>query len=525
MPIKLLAWAALFFATMARPAQAAWLEASSENFVIYADQKPEEIKQFSDQLERFHHAMGYVLSVEMEPPSPSNRVTVYVVRSDKDVRRLQGGDSKYTYAFYVPRAGDAFAIVPRVKTSNTTLDMPMLALLHEYAHHYLISTSSYGMPLWFSEGAAEFFASAQFRKNGNVGLGMPARHRAGDLMYGDVIPVAQILNSGHYPKSASQGAAFYGRSWLLYHYLTFSKERPGQLAIYLRLLRSGKSLTEAATGAFGDLNALQRDLDKYLGQSRMTYLELPAATLKPGPVSVRALSEGEAAAMPLRIELKNRPSPEELETLVADLRALAPRYPNDAALHATLAEAELEAGHEDAALAAANTALALDDRQVSAYLAKGKALFRKAESAPDASAAYAEARRPFIELNRFENNHPLPLQYFYRSFLEQGRRPTENAVAGLERAVVLAPFDQNLRTMLVMQLLRDQRYDDALINLGPLAFDPHGGPSATWAQSLRDRIEAHDRSQPLDVDALLQDLAAAQAEDVGDEGGENIRGN
>ncbi|MCW2380776.1 MULTISPECIES: hypothetical protein [unclassified Sphingobium] len=76
MPIKLLAWAALFFATMASPAQAAWLEASSENFVIYADQKPEEIKQFSDQLERFHHAMGYVLSVEMEPPSPSNRVTV-----------------------------------------------------------------------------------------------------------------------------------------------------------------------------------------------------------------------------------------------------------------------------------------------------------------------------------------------------------------------------------------------------------------------------------------------------------------
>ncbi|MCW2380775.1 MULTISPECIES: hypothetical protein [unclassified Sphingobium] len=448
------------------------------------------------------------------------------MRSDKDVRRLQGGKSQSTYAFYVPRAGDAFAIVPRVKTSNSLLDMPMIALLHEYAHHYLISTSSFGTPRWFSEGAAEFFASAQFRKNGNVGLGMPARHRAGELIYGDFIPVEQILEAGRYrDKSASRGTSFYGRSWLLFHYLTFSKDRPGQLATYQRLLRSGKSLTDAATSAFGDLNALQRDLNQYLGKSRMTYLELPAAALKPGPVSVRALSEGEAAAMPLRIELKNRPSPEELETLVADLRALAPRYPNDAALHATLAEAELEAGNEDAALAAANTALALDDRQVSAYLTKGKALFRKAESAPDASAAYAEARRPFIELNRVENNHPLPLQYFYRSFLEQGRRPTENAVAGLERAVVLAPFDQNLRTMLVMQLLRDQRYDDALINLGPLAFDPHGGPSAMWAQGLRDRIEAHDRSQPLDVDALLQDLAAAQAEDAGDEGGENIRGN
>jgi len=509
--------------TMTTPARAAWMEASSQHFVIYADEKPEELREFSEQLERFHHAMAYLLSVELEKPSPSNRVTVYVVRSDRDVRKLMGRSSSDVYAFYVPRAGDAFAIVPTVKTSYSTLDMPMIALLHEYAHHFLISTSSYAMPRWFSEGAAEFFASAQFRKNGNVALGMPARHRAGELLYGADVTAAELIDPERYRgKPGTTPNSFYGRSWLLYHYLTFSEERAGQFGTYLRLLRSGKSLAEAGETAFGDLNALQRDLDGYLRKRRMSAFELPADRLKPSPVSIRALTAGEAAAMPLRIRLKNRPSPEQLETLVGELRALAPQYPQDAAVLATLAQAEAEAGNDDAAIAAADAAIAIDAQQVSAYLVKGHALFRKAETAQDTSAAYSEARKPFLALNKLENNHPLPFQYFYRSFVEQGLEPTKNAIAGLERAVTLAPFDQNLRTTLVMQQLHDKRYDEAIINLGPLAFDPHGRGSATWAQGLRDRLQSRDPNEDLDIDALLNDLDAALAADEGAKAGEGV---
>lgn len=109
------------------------------------------------------------------------------------------------------------------------------------------------------------------------------------------------------------------------------------------------------------------------------------------------------------------------------------------------------------AIEAANSAIALDATNVDGYLVKGYALFRQAESAEDRTTAYAQARRPFLDLNKLENDHPIPLAYFYRSFLEQGQQPTENAINGLKGAVTIAPFDLNLRMMLATQQMQDKK--------------------------------------------------------------------
>jgi len=503
-------------------ARAEWMEASSQHFVIYADEKPEELREFSEQLERFHHAMALVLASTPAPPSPSNRVTIYVVRNDREVRKLLGGGSRDTYAFYRANAGDSFAIVPRVETRYGPLDMPMIALLHEYAHHFLISASSYAWPRWFTEGSAEFLSSAQFRKSGGVALGLPAAHRAGDLHYARDVTARELIDSDH--KRRRGWHAFYGKSWLLYHYLTFNSERKGQFATYLTLLRQGKSSAEAGEAAFGDLDQLERDIEIYLRQRRMTSFELPAETLQPGPVAIRTLSAGEAAAMPLRIRLKNRPSPEELETVLAELRAVATRHTGDPSVLATLAEAEFEAGNNTAAIAAADAALAIDPRHGEAHLNKGKALFRQAADASDPAAAYAEARRPFLALNALEHDHPLPLLYFYRSFTDQGLRPTENAIQALERAASLAPFDMGVRMTLAFQQIRDKRHDDAALNLAPIAFHPHGGGGAEVAQRLLDRLNDRDARDSIDLDALLSEFRtelAAEGAAEGEEGAED----
>src|SRR5690606_15998698 len=71
-------------------AQAEWLEASSAHFVVYADDSERDVRRFSEQLERFHAAMEIVTGLEGEPPSPSNRVTVFMVRNQRQVERLAG---------------------------------------------------------------------------------------------------------------------------------------------------------------------------------------------------------------------------------------------------------------------------------------------------------------------------------------------------------------------------------------------------------------------------------------------------
>ena len=108
---------------------------------------------------------------------------------------------------------------------------------------------------------------------------------------------------------------------------------------------------------------------------------------------------------------------------------------------AALAEAEFDAGNDDAAIAAADGALAIDPKQINAHIQKGYALAHKVESGALPKESWKDVRIQFIKANGVENDHPIPLVQFYLTYLKQGEPPTKNAIAGLEWALELAPFD------------------------------------------------------------------------------------
>ena len=152
-------WVGLLVCLGPRVAAAEWLEASSAHFVVYANDSESNLRTFSQQLERFHAAMAFLTATRAQDPSPSNRVNIYVVGSQSQVRRLYGDVRTDVVGFYQPRAGGSIAIVSNIKVSTNELDFSMIALLHEYAHHFMISSGGFPMPRWYSEGAAEFFSS------------------------------------------------------------------------------------------------------------------------------------------------------------------------------------------------------------------------------------------------------------------------------------------------------------------------------------------------------------------------------
>lgn len=511
----------LALAVLAMPAalQAKWLEASSSHFVIYADERPDEIRQFSEQLERFHGAMALLLRAERPLPSPSNRVTIYIVKSDSEVRRLFGLRERFVYAAYRARAGASLAIVPRVNARVGATDFSMIALLHEYAHHFQLSAAGFPLPRWFVEGHAEFFASAKFERDGSLSLGMPAGHRGPELLFAPDVHVRALLDpDGDRRRDRGRYDAYYGKSWLLYHYLTFSSERAGQLAQYVRLLQEGTGSAEAARSVFGDFGKLEQELEKYLRQRMMMSFRLPPSQLNPGPVAIRELGAGEAEMMPVRMRSHIGVTQEQAAGLLPEARAVAARHPRDAAVLAALAEAEHDAGHDDAAIAAADAAIALDPTQVNAYVQKGFSLFRKAGDAEDKAKAYRDARAPFLALNKLENDHPLPLIYYYMSFGRQGVKPAEVAVQALERAAEVAPFDLDLRRMLAYQQIADKRFEDAIANLAPIAYNPHGGEGAERSRRLLDRLRSGEDLDGLDPAAFgLDQPAADDGEPEGEE--------
>ena len=496
-------------------AQAAWMVSSSPHFVVYADTNEKNLRRFSQQLERYDAAMAVITGLKRDVPSPSNRVTVYLVGSEDKVRKLYGlANSKYIGGFYVPRAGGSIAIIPTVDTSSSgEADLSMIVLLHEYAHHFLISGSSFPSPKWLGEGAAEFFASASFSSEGGVGLGRPANHRAAELVYARDVTVLDLLDPDAYEKRRGKSKeydAFYGKSWLLYHYLVFEPTRNGQLAAYAKGLMAGKSSLEAGRAAFGDLDKLEKELDKYELRPRLYAFNLKPAALIIGQIDTRILSAGEAAILPVKIRSRRGVSDDAMaKAILAEARAVAAKYPKDPAVLSELAEALVDSNLDDEAIATANAALALDPNNVDVLLQKGLAMFAKAEEADDRAKAYRAAREPFLAVNAIEHDHPLPLMYYYLSFVRAGIKPTANAVAGLERATALAPFDLGLRMMTAIQCLRDGKRDEARAYLLPVAYNPHGEGAAAKAREMITRIDADPKWTGADLGLGIEDTDAA----------------
>lgn len=497
------AMAVAALAAAATPAAAEWYEASSEHFVIYADDRPADIKTFAANLERYHSAMVWVTGREAEAPSPSNRVVIYVVGGDRAMRSLSG--SSRIGGFYIPRAGGSRAFVQDIRNEKGYPDFSTIILLHEYAHHFLMSSSRFAKPRWFNEGAAEFYAAATFEADGGVWLGRPAMHRAGDFAFADPVHVRELIDPAVYEEKKVKGHdAFYAKSWLLYHYLTFDEVRKGQLNAYLANLFNGMEQKAAGEAAFGDLDKLERDLKAYARKPKMLSLDIPPTKLKTGTITLRPLTEGEAAMMPLQIRSQRGVDAEEAAVLLGEARLVAARFPDDPGVLTALAEAEFDAGNDAAAIAAADAAIARDPARANAYVQKGYALFRQAaETDGDArKAAYAAAIKPFIALNKLEPDHPLPLIYFFRAQVERGLPPNETARAALERAAVLAPFDHGLQINAGMMLAGEGKITIARGFIAPVAANPHGGVAAARAKQLIAAMADAPDDVPLDLTTL-----------------------
>jgi tetratricopeptide (TPR) repeat protein len=476
-------------------AQAAWLEASSAHFVVYAEDREDNLRAFAERLERYHAAMELVTGHKTSPPSPSNRLTVYVVKSEKEVRELAKSDDSNLEAFYLPRAGGSLAVVPPQGKADDD-GQSQTALLHEYAHHFLISASGFSMPLWFSEGAAEFFSAVSFKKDGGMGLGEPANGRIDELAFAKQITARDVLDTSTDATLGGSYLGFYAKSWQLYHYLIFDTQRDGQLAQYMAEMAAGMSSLDAATKVFGNLDTLEQELDLYARRKTLPSFAISPTGLRPGSIEIHPLTAGEAAIMPIRIRLRLDPDAEQVRDLLAQTRALATQFPSEPAVLSTLAEAEYDLGEDKEAITAADAAISADPARVDAYVQKGLALFHIAEGTGDAK-AYAAARSAFAALSEREPDHPLPLVYFFRSYLAQRQAPPPLAVQKMLRAVELAPFDLTLRMNLALQQLRQGEATAARENLRPVAYDPHGGALAAQARAVLARLDSGPGPQDL----------------------------
>jgi tetratricopeptide (TPR) repeat protein len=466
----------------ASQASAAWLRASSAHFVLYANMSEKDLREQAVQLERFDAMLRFFHSTRENPDAAFNRVTIYVVPDVDTIRRLT--NSRNAAGFYVPRVEGSVAFTPRATGDGSALDLnPRIVLQHEYAHHFLLGSYATAYPAWFSEGYAEFASTARKRDGANW-LGTAANHRAYSLMVGPGMSTAQLFAPP--PRmNGTQMEAIYSRGWLLTHYLLLDPDRQRQLATYIDLFNRGVPSVEAGTRAFGDLRKLDRALDSYLNQRRLTAVRLTDEQLGTPAVEVTPLTSGQAAMIDLRIRSTAGVDRKSATALYARAAPVAARYPGEAVVQGWFAEIAIDAGQLDAAEHAADAALAVDPRSSQALLYKARVLIARAALAKSTDAAQWDAARRFIlRANRVQNNDAAALALFYQSFIAQGIEPRTSAKQGLDRAVELVPQDPGTRYMAARQQILDDRVAEAKRTLRPLAANPHAGPDNPAARML-----------------------------------------
>ena len=472
-----LAWMFLLLCAPAA-AQAQWREASSKHFLVYSEGSASSLQDFATKLERFDKAMRLRLGFRDDDLGPGNRVTVFVVDDMAAVQRLARARGSGVAGFYSGRAGGSIAVVPRASGAGGLNDLdPAIILLHEYSHHMMLQSAAAAYPAWFREGFAEFYSTARFEKDGSIGFGAAANHRASSLVGMAPLPLELLFDPTRRKLTQEEWVAtIYGRGWLLTHYLTFERKRSGQLTAYLNAVNSGKGSLEAARATFGDLKVLDRELKTYLTRRTIPYLPMKAELLTIQPVTIRTLRPGETAIMDLRIRSQVGVTKDDAARVARAMRKAAAAWPSDPAVQAALAEAEFDAGDLDAADSAAARAIAADPKNINGLIYRAKVAFERAKASPaDGEAAWKAVRRLIGQANRADPDDPEPLILYYQSFAAQGVAPTALAVDGLLQAFALAPQDGGLRMNTARQLLVDGKAAQARRALAPIAYDPHGG--------------------------------------------------
>lgn len=459
------------FVALASPSHAEWVEAKSKHFTVYGNMKSSDLQSRTRQLEKFDALLRSIFNIKTD-----DMATIYYVASMGEVEKL--ARSRNVAGFYRADAQSAVAVIPE-KMPNMPNFMgsslsPERIMYHEYVHHMLLSNSGKFFPAWATEGLAELFATAKFSSNGDVIIGAPNVSRLDAIASQSRWSVRKLLENGTFSPGGDERIELYSRGWALCHYLLISGKRPGQFFKYVDAINSGVAPLKAGEDVFGNLEQLDRELERYIRQATFPSALFTADKIKvPTDIAARSLTPGEAAIFPYRLVSAIGVDDKSGPVLAQRASPVGAQFPSDEFVQRTMAEIEYDARNYDNANVAADRALALDPNDVMAMIYKGRIAMRRALANKNDPALVREARRWFLAANKQNPEFALPFATYYDSFVAVGQIPPASAVTGISRAAYLVPSDFSLRVRVGVAAVRAGDIKLARFTLAPMALNPH----------------------------------------------------
>jgi len=284
-----------------------WVEVRSPSFTVVSDGSEKDARRVLLQFEQVRALLQEVWpGVRVATVRP---VTILAVRDEGGLRALLPAywEKKATFhpaGLFVSAPERSWVAlrmdVARFREGGNAWDNPYLVVFHEYVH-LVLRLNFDSLPAWLNEGLAEFWGNT-FIEGERVHEGRPVSQHIQTMRQLTPLSLAALFavkpDSPEYSEQ-DRATIFYAQSWALVHYLVLgSEERRGQVNRFAALLQAGQPAPEAARKAFGDIEALDRELQSYVrrpvfpSRRRATRVEV---TEKAG--TARSLPEAESLAL------------------------------------------------------------------------------------------------------------------------------------------------------------------------------------------------------------------------------------
>lgn len=251
-----------------------WLRAESDHFVFFSGASERSTRRIAVNLERLRDVLVQ-LNPDLEIGS-GRPLYIYVFEDNQALvpyKLLYNGKPANISGFFLA-SQDATCMVMQ---ADMGMDVERL-LYHEFLH-YVMGASYKKLPVWLSEGMAEFYSTFHATDQ-NAEIGRALKDHLRTLRENNMIPLSQLFavtyDSRDYNEDYRQGI-FYAQSWALVHYLLLGNpERRPQTYQFFQSVAHGAPAAESFRSAFQTTEAqIEKELRDYVRRSLFNYAQIP----------------------------------------------------------------------------------------------------------------------------------------------------------------------------------------------------------------------------------------------------------
>jgi tetratricopeptide (TPR) repeat protein len=463
-----------------------WAALTVDEFTILGNAPDRELRDIANRVIRLRDSLGLVTNLRVRSPLPTR---IYVFNDERSFipyrDAAMGRATEHTGGIFLPRAEGSYVLLYIGK--NTDADH---IVQHELAHHFLRNTVGRGVPLWFSEGLAEFYSTFTIEGD-SIKVGLPEPMHVDLLREGHFIPMAELLAMDEHSTAYNEGSRrgmFYAQSWALVHELVLGNaERRKQVGTFLGLIADGVPGDMAFHEAFNVTpEQMERELRSYIRAYSLKYARFRASDLgklveAPAPA---AMPRDEILAALGDLLLHTTPAAH--ADGQAFVEAALRLNPKNGAATASLGLAKLLARKRAESDALYETAVQLGVKEWLPYAIVGDRLAGRGKP--------LEARTFYERAAKLNPDAPHAWAGIGMTYVG-AEGDVKPGIAALERSLKLDASQEDAAANLAQLYIREGRRDEArkLLDTAPLADD------LTASRVVRDALLADDARDAVEL--------------------------